>query len=173
MANTKHYLTVSLTLGIIASASALLIAGANLLTEKQIAQNEENSINSAITFIFRKNGKIKSKAAIENKDYTYVNYVYEIDDDDGHGYAFIASGKNMYGKITLIAGFRENGDFVSMKTIVNEQTYTKEVEKFVYDVGEGNRQIDDVSCGATYGAKLVRDMYKEAQKASQEKVWQK
>lgn len=171
MANTKHYLTVSLTLGIIASASALLIAGANLLTEKQIAQNEENSINSAITFIFGENVEIKSKAAIENKDYTYVNYVYEI--DNNQGYAFIASGKNMYGKITLIAGFRENGDFVQMKTIVNEQTYTKEVEKFVYDVGEGNRQIDDVSCGATYGAKLVRDMYKEAQKASQEKVWQK
>ena len=177
MANTKHYLTVSLTLGIIASASALLIAGANLLTEKQIAQNEENSIKTGIRFIF-KGAEIKSETAIDNKDYEYVNYVYEVDyvnedDEESHGYAFIASGKNMYGKITLIAGFRENGDFVQMKTIVNEQTYTKEVEKFVYDVGEGNRQIDDVSCGATYGAKLVRDMYKEAQKASQEKVWQK
>lgn len=170
MSNVKHYGLVSLTLGLIAAASAILITGSNLLTKDKIAQNEINSITKGINFIFGDNAKIKSESAINS--YKYVDYVYEIQSDVDLGYVFRTTGSNMYGKMTLIVGFDISDNFVSMKTIVNEQTYTKEVEKFITDVDNG-RSVEDVSCGATYGAKLVRDMVNEAQKASNEKVWKK
>lgn len=170
MSNVKHYGLVSLTLGLIAAASAILITGSNLLTKDKIAQNEINNITKGINFIFGDNAKIKSESAIDS--YKYVDYVYEIQSDVDLGYVFRTTGSNMYGKMTLIVGFDISDNFVSMKTIVNEQTYTKEVEKFITDVDNG-RSVEDVSCGATYGAKLVRDMVNEAQKASNEKVWKK
>ena len=170
MSNAKHYGLVSLTLGLIAAASAILITGSNLLTKDKIAQNEINNITKGINFIFGDNAKIKSESAIDS--YKYVDYVYEIQSDVDLGYVFRTTGSNMYGKMTLIVGFDISDNFVSMKTIVNEQTYTKEVEKFITDVDNG-RSVEDVSCGATYGAKLVRDMVNEAQKASNEKVWKK
>ena len=172
MANTKHYLIVSLTLGSIAAVSALLIAGTHLLTKDIITQNDEDKIDSGIQFIFGENAKRKDESEIKDK-YQYVDYVYEIESDKDLGYVFRTTGKNMYGKITLIVGFDLVNQFVSMKTIVNEQTYTKEVEKFVADVDDSKRDIEDVSCGATYGAKLVRDMVNEAELASKEKVWLK
>lgn len=170
MSNVKHYGLVSLTLGLIAAASAILITGSNLLTKDKIAQNEIDNITKGINFIFGDNAKIKSESAIDS--YKYVDYVYEIQSDVDLGYVFRTTGSNMYGKMTLIVGFDISDNFVSMKTIVNEQTYTKEVEKFITDVDNG-RSVEDVSCGATYGAKLVRDMVNEAQKASNEKVWKK
>ena len=170
MSNVKHYGLVSLTLGLIAAASAILITGSNLLTKDKIAQNEIDNITKGINFIFGDNVKIKSESGIDS--YKYVDYVYEIESDVDLGYVFRTTGSNMYGKMTLIVGFDMLDNFVSMKTIVNEQTYTKEVEKFITDVDNG-RSVEDVSCGATYGAKLVRDMVNEAQKASNEKVWKK
>ena len=170
MSNVKHYGLVSLTLGLIAAASALLITSSNLLTKDKIAQNEIDNITKGINFIFGDNAKIKSESAIDS--YKYVDYVYEIQSDVDLGYVFRTSGSNMYGKMTLIVGFDTSDNFVSMKTIVNEQTYTKEVEKFITDVDNG-RSVEDVSCGSTYGAKLVRDMVHEAQRASNEKVRKK
>lgn len=171
MSSVKHYGLVSLTLGLIAAASAILITGSNLLTKDKIAQNEIDNITKGISFIFGDDAKIKSESAIDS--YKYVDYVYEIQSDVDLGYVFRTTGSNMYGKMTLIVGFDTSDNFVSMKTIVNEQTYTKEVEKFITDVDNGARSVEDVSCGATYGAKLVRDMVNEAQKASNEKVWKK
>ena len=171
MASKKHYVIVSLTLGAIASVSALLIAGTNLLTKDIIAQNEKDNIAKGIKFIFGEKAEIKDEAEIKNEKYSYVDYVYEIGGEEDLGYVYRTTGKNMYGKITLIVGFDLENKFVSMKTIVNEQTFTKEVETFVKNVDEGNRDISDVNCGATYGATLIRDMVNEASQANLDKVW--
>lgn len=175
MANKKHYIFTSLTLGLIAAASALLIGGSNMLTKDKIAQNETNKINSGIAEIFGESAAISSEANLENNDYKYVNYVYTISSSDNEvGYAFRTSGSNMYGKISLIIGFDTNEKFKSLTIITDEQTYASTLEeKYLDQINKGERDINDVNCGATYGAKLVRDMVNEAQKASQEKVWTK
>ena len=69
----------------------------------------------------------------------------------------------MYGKISLIVGVFENtsSDFVfgKLSVVVDEQTYASTLEDEYIDVINGDSsKIDDVSCGATYGAKLVRSM---------------
>ena len=53
---------------------------------------------------------------------------------------------------------------VGTYTIVNEQTYASTlVDNYLVPLNNGSRDLDDVTCGATYGAKLVRDMVNEAQ----------
>lgn len=173
MADKKHYVIVSLTLGLIAAASALLIAGTNLLTKDRIAKNEQKKINDSIAFIFGAEASIKSESEITDESYKYVNYVYEVASDKDLGYVFRTTGSNMYGKITLVIGFDLNNNFVSMKSIVNEQTFTKEVENYIKGVDDQTITINDVNCGATFGAKLVREMVNEASLANKEKVWKK
>ena len=73
MASKKHYILTSLTLGIIAASSALLIGASNMLTKNKIAENEQNKINSGIAAIFGDSAKILKENTIENDSYKYVN----------------------------------------------------------------------------------------------------
>ena len=76
----------------------------------------------------------------------------------------------MYGKISLIIGFEaKNHTFIGLYTVVNEQTYASTLEdNYLIPVNNDEREYSDVSCGATYGAKLVRDMVDEASSAVKE-----
>ena len=173
MANVKHYILTSITLGAIAAASALLIGGTNMITRDKIAKNEENKILSGITAIFGDTAVISNDQDINNEAYKYVEHVYEISlMDQESGYAFRTTGSNMYGKISLIVGFNLNNDFIRLTIVTDEQTYNTTLEEnYIDPLNNNQRDLDDVTCGATYGAKLVRDMVNEAQKASVEKVW--
>ena len=171
MANKKHYLIVSLTLGVIAASSAVLIGLTNLVTKDRIIQNENEKINKGIRQIFGDDAVFSKdpKESKEIKGYDYVKYFYTIIDDSDAclGYALRTTGFNAYGKVSLIVGFNcDNLAFAGTYTIVNEQTYASTLnENYLIPLNDGERQLDDVSCGATYGAKLVRDMVKEAQNA--------
>ena len=80
----------------------------------------------------------------------------------------------MYGKISLLIGFNLDNQFLSLSIITNEQTYASTLKDNYIDLlNKGERDLDDVSCGATYGAKLVRDMIKESNQADLDKVWDK
>ena len=173
MLKAKHYILTSLTLGLIAAGSALLIGGSNMLTRDKIAQNEIDNVNKGIANIFGESAKISDESEIVSEDYSYVKYVYEVSSSDKNaGYAFRTTGSNMYGKISLLVGFSLESDFLSLSIITNEQTYAQTlVENYIEPLNKSERDLDDVSCGATYGAKLVRDMVNEAKKASLEKVW--
>ena len=173
MANKKHYILTSITLGAIAATSALLIGGANMLTRNKIAENELNRIYNGIAEIFGDSAAISSETSIEKDTYKYVEYVYEIKvNDNESGYAFRTTGSNMYGKISLIVGFNLNNEFIKMSVITDEQTYKSTLEnKYISKVNDSSRDVEDVSCGATYGAKLVRDMINEAKQASNDKAW--
>ena len=176
--NKMHYIITSITLGAIAAASGLAIGLTNLLTREQININEKNKIKAGITAIFGENAEILKEEEI--KGWTYTNYVYEVNQKDGEfntkGYAFRTSGKNAYGKITLLVGFLDGvipGSnqhalrFTSIYLVTNEQSYASTLEENYVDL-VNKQEIDyevDVNCGATYGAKLVRDMIDEAKMA--------
>ena len=173
MASKKHYIITSVTLGLIAASSAALIGVANLITKDRIAQNEQNKITSGINEIFGNNSKIADESLVDG-DYKYVNYIYTVhnESDQKVGYAFRTTGSNMYGKISLIVGFNETShNFEGLSIVTNEQTYaTTLVDNYITPLNDGKRELEDVSCGATYGAKLVRDMVNEANEAAKE-MW--
>ena len=166
MPNKKHYLITAITLGAIAAASAVLIASANLITKKRIEKNEENRFNAGIAAIFGENVSTVSFATdVKIYDKTDDSYIVHDAEDKAIGWAVLTTGKNMYGKISLIAGFDYNSKtFKSIYVVTNEQTYASTlVDNYIDPLNKGDVKLDDVSCGATYGAKLIRDMVNAAQ----------
>ena len=176
MPNTKKYILTALTLGIIGAASAAIIGVTNMITRDKIAQNEIDKVNSGIVEIFGQNTTISGEKDINEAglkgEYKYITYLYDVKDSSGNniGTAFKTTGSNMYGKISLLVGYlKEDISFSGLSIIVNEQTYaTTLVDNYINPLNDGSRDLDDVTCGATYGAKLVRDMVNEAYLASAE-----
>ena len=180
MPNKKHYIITSITLGAIAAVSAALIGLTNLVTRDKIAENERNKINNGINEIFGDGSEIKEEKKIDQYNlsvsHTYLSDTYVVNEkntDNILGYAFLTSGSNSYGKISLIIGFNKTDlNFKGLSIVVNEQTYaTTLVDEYINPLNEGAKKLDDVSCGATYGAKLVRDMINEASEAAKE-IWE-
>ena len=96
--------------------------------------------------------------------------IYE-NDETPIGYAFRTDGSNNYGKISLIIGFNKDFVYKGLSIIANEQSFASTLKKGYLEVIKGGQKtVDevDVSCGATYGAKLVKEMVKEAEKAAKD-----
>ena len=176
--NIKKYILTSITLGLIAASGALLIAGTNMITRDPIAENELKRINKGIVTIFGENISFEQcdlPVLPQNEKYQYVNTCYEIKDNNEliTGYAFRTDGKNDYGKISLLIGFDNNVNYEGLSIIVNEQSFASDLKKgYINPIADGSKTIDDVDihCGATFGARLVRDMVNEAQKIAGIKV---
>ena len=166
MPNVKYYVITSITLGLIAASSAGLIGLANYLTAEKIKKNEQEKITSGIRAIFGENASIEREEDLSN--FKYTNHLYVMKDNEG--LAFRVTGSNMYGKISLIVGFSGSSyDFRGMYMVTDEQTYASTLEdNYITTVNKGERDIDDVSCGATYGATLVKDMINDAKNAALE-----
>ena len=178
MPSKKHYIITSITLGCIAMASAVLIGATNLLTAPRIKVNEDNRFNVGITSVFGDGAKatvyeeslkdfkiqgFKSDFNIELES----SYEVKNEENNIHGWAVRTTGRNDYGKVSLIVGFDyEPRSFKGIYVISNEQTYASTlVEEYIDPLNgaeDKETKMEDVSCGATYGAKLTRDMIKAA-----------
>lgn len=168
--NAKKYILTSITLGLIAASGALLIAGTNMITKDRIAENEQKSINNGIAKLFG-DGVNANEYDLGEVDYKYITKCYEVKnaDDIVAGYAFRTDGSNNYGKISLIIGYDTSVIYKGLSVVVNEQSFATTLKKGYIDlIQDGSQTVDDisVSCGATYGAKLVRDMVNEAKEAA-------
>ena len=167
----KKYIFTAVTLGLIAASGALLIEGTNMLTRDRIAENEITLINNGMKKIYGEQAQTSEAQDVAN--YQYVTKAYQIVDDNNAplGYAFRTDGSNNYGKISLIIGFNQEHVYKGLSVIANEQSFANDLKKGYLDyIQDGSQTIDDVSvsCGATYGAKLVRAMVLEAEKAEKE-----
>ena len=160
------FIITSLTLGIIAASSAALIGLTNLATRNKIAQNEIDKVNAGIAEIFGKTASISQESNISG--YKYTTRSYQVEGlENGNGIAYRTDGSNEYGKISLLVGFSygtgETSSFVGLYIVKDEQTYASTLEdKYITPLNEGKRELDDVKCDATYGARLVRNMVSEA-----------
>ena len=177
MSNMKKYILTAVTLGIIAASGALLIAGTNMITRDRIAQNEKESISKGIASIFE-DGEVGADFSFDDvKEYyadsKYVEHVYEIikytNEENPfmylEGLAIKTTGSNNYGKISLIIGFDKDCNYKGLSIISNEQSFASTLKKGYLDkIKDGKETVEgvDVSCGATYGAKLVKAMVEEA-----------
>ena len=168
--NAKKYIITAVTLGVIAAASAGLIGLTNLFTAKQIAKNEQNRIKAGIVEIFADDAEILEEKAVSDKELKYTNYEYTLN----KGVAFRTTGSNMYGKISMLVGYGKgiipgssetSYKFAGIYLITNEQTYASTlVENYVTPLNNDDINYDDVKCGATYGATLIKEMIEETNK---------
>ena len=173
MSSVKKYILTAVTLGLIAASGALLIAGANMVTKKPIEENEAKTINKGLASIFGDAAVGKETDLIKDQKIDYITTSYLVGEDNGqfYGYAFRTDGYNDYGKISLIIGFNEQCVYKGLSIIANEQSFATDLKKnYISKIKNGDEieTIDDVSvsCGATYGAKLVRSMVEKAHDAA-------
>ena len=170
MSDKKKYIITAITLGAIAACSGALIGVTNLVTKDRIAQNEKNKINAGIVEIFGENASIWTSSEIKNHKYVKEGYDVGIN-GYASAFAYKTTGSNAYGKISMIVGFDHSCQFVGVYMISDEQTYASTLEDNYITSINGGGSIDDVKCGATYGATLVKEMINDAQSCVDEIIW--
>ena len=170
MSDKKKYVVTAITLGLIAAGSAALIGVTNLVTRERIAQNEKNKINAGIVEIFGENASIWSSDEVENHKYVKEAYTVGIN-GYASAFAYKTTGSNAYGKISMIVGFDHDCKFAGVYMINDEQTYASTLEDNYITSINGGGSIDDVKCGATYGATLVKEMIADAQSCVDSIIW--
>lgn len=158
----KHYLYVGTVLACIGIVVAASIVGVNALTKDTIAQNEIKSKNKAMNNVF-KGCSFGETIYIENVEYL-VSYTTAYKEDIEQGDVYYTTGKNAYGSISMMVAIYLNGELGQISLVENSQSFASTVEdNYVTPYNNNELKIDDVKCGATYGAKLIRDMAHSAQ----------
>ena len=163
--NVKHYLLTALILGGVAAVSGAAIALTYFATINQININDAKRIEKGLLEIYN-DATFSEPINIEADKDSYLECYYEAKKDDNLlGYVFRTSGKNDYGKITMLVGISTSYDIGHISLIVNEQSYAQTlVDSFVEPYNHDKKQMndEDVTCGATFGATLVKNMAEEA-----------
>lgn len=178
----KKNIKIASVLCLIALICALLIASFNMLTSGIIESNNEKTELQTIKSIFSDYDSELS-TNIESKDNSKITKIIMAKSSNGDvlGYLYTAIGTNAYGKITLMVAvkndkliqieFLENTQsFASTVTSHVQNTYPCKAENVIYI---GIKPTDtatvepmtlsdvnkiDTSCGATYGADLVKSL---------------
>ncbi len=176
----KNFIIAGILAGI-ALVCALMIAGVNMFTSKIIAENTAKDELATCKSIFDTYDETKS----ENVDVSNKSITKKVlaKDSEGNelGYLYTVTGKNSYGVITLMVAikeekvykveFLENGQsFASTVVSHVKGNYPSSEEDVIYLLikPEETQQVDsignqeligiDTTCGATYGANLVKEL---------------
>ena len=182
----NKYLKVSLTLATIASGSALLIGLMNLATVNTIKANKDNKIKngisslcpgyyirSQITFVDTKEDEYGYKPEYDGNKYPHLKNAYNceirpelrisVPDKDENKYVYSTTGKNAYGQVDLLI-LIGNGEVEKMFVVTNTESYGPTLEdNYINKYNNGYlTDLADVKCGATYGAKTVKEQCDEA-----------
>jgi hypothetical protein len=171
MGNSKKYILTAVTLGVIGAVSAALISLTNLVTRDAIEKNKIDKINKGLAMIYDENSQFSEANLIEGETKYLDSYYVASKNEEKIGYVFQTTGSNMYGKISMLVGIDLTYNVGNVYLVVNEQTYAQTlIDNYVNPLNDGTRALEDVSCGATYGAKLVRSMAEEAQSWAKENL---
>ena len=170
--DSKFVFKTALTLTIIASTGALLISSVNLLTAPIIAQNASAKEQRGLAEVFGDSMQYDPEEKVELENEHYLLSYYPITNIGGEGRVYKTKGTNAYGEISLLVGLTATYSLYNIYVLSNEQSFGTMLEENyispLEEAGDKDDALDKVSCGATYGAKLIRDMVNEA-KAHYEK----
>ena len=188
-------LKIALTLFIICLICAAGISGMYLLTNPIIEANTSKTELETIQTIYENYDQNKSETQTADFANDYITKKIVAKDSNGTelGLVYIVSGKNAYGTITLMVAIN-NGNVYRVEFLENGQSFATTVNSFlksnfpsskdsVIEGGfvsdsssfDGELPVDkvdsiDASCGATYGAKLIKELVNAAIEDSEREV---
>lgn len=180
------YLKISAVLASIALVCSIILAAMNLMTSPIISKNKEQTELQTIQKIFSEYNQEKS-SVVESDNEAIIKKILAADKDgNALGYIYNVSGKNAYGTISLMVAIKD-GSLYQVEFVTNEQSFASTVESHLHSsypasdkksielgfssnassdkVGSlTEEEVDDVDvkCGATYGAKLIKELIKIA-----------
>ena len=177
----RKNIKIASILGCIALICALLIALVNMLTSNIIKENNAKKELDTIQAIFENYDQDKSLVLKSND--SYIEKKVKANDKDGNllGYLYTVSGKNAYGSISLMVAIVDDSVY-QVEFLSNDQSFASTVYSYLKtsypssvdtavhvgaykadDVNVGSlskTEVEsmDVSCGATYGATLIKNL---------------
>lgn len=164
MSNKNKYLVCALTLCAIGAASAGLIALTNEITHDIIIENENKMVKKALEEVLpdaEKFSEEKNDFSI-TPNYLQKYYIAYGNNDEQLGYVYLTSGSNQYGQIKMMVSI-SNNEIGQISIVSNTQSFASTLEEgYIVPYQNGDISIEDVKCGATFGAKLIKEMAEEA-----------
>src|SRR5574344_265399 len=172
--NLKLYIKTTLTLCIMAVVSAGVVGLVNYFTAPTIAVNSILREENACKEIYSKATSFDKEFDAEEENSYGFKYVTKSwralhGSADFYGLVFRCTGTHAYGGISLLVGFNKDYSVEKVKVVENTESFATTVNDYIKTTYNGDTTIQyddisnlDVSCGATYGAKLVRSMLVEA-----------
>lgn len=166
----KKYTLTALVLGLIAGVCATLIVLLNMLTAPIIEQNTLDKKARLCQEIFVEYDMDSSKTINEGFESNYIKEKIEAYDDGGNflGYIYTVSGQNAYGAIELLVGINDEYRLEGVRFITNGQSFSSEADSHLNNQYKDNMTIEDilaidltksdVTAGATYASKLIREL---------------
>jgi hypothetical protein len=158
--HVKPVIKTAFVLTIIAASGALLIAGANMLTSPIIARNEAKKEADALQKVFGDDAIFAEPKNIENSANLFR--FYDASYSGGEGRVYKASGRNGYGEIDMLIGLKNDCSLYNFFVLNNGQSYgTTLQENYLTPIrlaDDKDTAYNNVSCGATFGAKLVKQL---------------
>lgn len=170
----KKYTITALGLTLIAGVCAALIATINLFTAPIIEKNNEEKKAKLCQEIFELFDLDKSTSIQEGFSSDYVSEMIQAYDQSGKqlGWIFTVGGSNAYGAIELIVGIDIEEKLAGVRFITNGQSFSSETANHLDTQYKDNMTQDDVlnldlsksdvTSGATYASKLIRNLVSAA-----------
>ena len=161
-------LKVSITLAAIAGISAGLIGVVHAITAPVIANNAIKQLESQKKIPFGKDVDISDKENdLSQFTLSYVKNSWDATKDGTKvGTLFKTSGTNQYGSVTLLIGVYNNGDLTQRSILENSETYKSTLEDNYINLfnkaDDKKAALNNVKCGATFGANLINSRISEA-----------
>lgn len=168
---TMTYVKTSLILGGIAAGAGLLLACANMITASIIEENTRKARAESVYTIYGDDAVPGEKEITINQG-SLISYFPVFDKNESLiGNVFFTKGSNMYGDIEMAVGINEDESIYRIEMINNGQSFAQTLmDNYVIPFNKGERPLTDTSCGATYGANLVKSMAEEAQSYYQNEI---
>lgn len=181
----KKNFIISGILGGIALICALCIAGVNMFTSKIIADNAAQTELETCKSIFSEYDADKSSELEVSGDTITKKILAKDSSGNELGYLYTVTGKNSYGAITLMVAIKDNKVY-QVEFLENGQSFASTVDSHVKSNYPSSKDeviypfikpadtpevgtLDsselagiDTSCGATYGANLVKELVSTA-----------
>ena len=149
----------------------------NLATINAIRTNKENKIKNGISKLYPSLSSYVAHDFLtkddENYDmqfdadiYPHLKSVYVVTYGDNldTGYVYSTTGKNAYGQVDLLISVNDY-KVDEIYVVTNTESYGPTLEDNyidLYNYGLLENGLSDVKCGATYGAKTVKEQCDEA-----------
>lgn len=162
----KKILLCAGTLCLISGISATLIGVVNMFASNVISSNNEKKEKEALKEVFPLENIGKG---VEVNDDLYIKKYWTVSGEN-EGRAYKCEGKNGYGSISLLIGIYSDFSLGRLSITNLEQSYGQTLkDNYISIYGEASNgseretALENVNCGATYGATLIKNMVKQAQ----------
>ena len=167
----KKTIKIAAILGSFAAIGGISVAVVNVFTAPRIeaykVEKEQKGLQKIFGGLADCDPSEKVELSEADSPYLLAYYpAYEAGSKTLMGRIYSTSGTNAYGSVSLLVGLTSSFSLYNLVVMENTESYAQTlVDNYLNPLiqsADKESALDEVKCGATYGAKLVRSMVEQA-----------